>query len=175
MARASRTFALFGHSMGALLAYELAHALVGRARPPAHLIVSGCVAPNVPTAGPAVHRLPDAGLVEHVRSLDGTADEVLQHERMRRILLPVLRADFAVCETYRFPGHPPLAIPITVLGGMDDPTAPAGQLDAWKGLATGPMRVVRIAGGHFFLHERLDEVLGLVGAALGGAEVTPAG
>lgn len=172
LARARGPFALFGHSMGALLAYELAHALSGRGRPPEHLLVAGCAAPDRPPTGPVVHRLPDADVVRHVCWLQGGPSEVLEHEGMRRLLLPVLRADFAVCETYRFRGHMPLGITVTVLGGIDDPTVPASQLTAWRSLSTAAVRVHELPGGHFFLHERLDEVLAIVTAELASAQWT---
>jgi surfactin synthase thioesterase subunit len=161
---ANGPFALFGHSMGALLAYELAHALD---QPPVHLFVSGQQAPHRPApAGPAVHTLADEDLVEHVAELSGTPREVLAHPGMLDYLLPILRADFGVCETYEHTPRPPLTVPITALGGVDDEILAGGGLAAWGELTTSDTVVRHFAGGHFYLHEHLDDVIATVASAL---------
>ncbi|MFD7612812.1 thioesterase II family protein [Streptomyces sp. NPDC059828] len=155
-----KPFALFGHSMGALLAYELTHELVAVGRPPVHLVVSGYGGPQLPRPSVygVVHRLPDDRLAQHVEALQGTAGEVLEHPELLKLLLPVLRADYELCETYRFVGRPPLPVPVTALGGIEDPSTTDSLLGAWGELTTERFTATRFPGGHFYLTEQLDEV-----------------
>ncbi len=175
--RVDRPFALFGHSMGALLAYELAHALADRGRPPAHLFVSGYVPPHLPphSGDLVVHALPDDELVEHVTSLAGTDAEVLGHPELLAVLLPVLRADFAVCETYRPVERPPLRVPVTALGGVDDPDLGEGVLEGWAVVTEAAFTAKSFPGGHFYLQERVRDVLDVIARTLTGpaAETGP--
>ncbi|SFY40060.1 alpha/beta fold hydrolase [Streptomyces atratus] len=162
--RADKPFALFGHSMGALLAYELAHELVRLGRPPVHLVVSGYVAPQLPRHPLAglVHKLPDDRVVRHIEALQGTAGEVLEHPDLLQLLLPVIRADYELCETHRFVERPPLPVPVTALGGTDDPGVGDAALQGWRELTAADFGAESFPGGHFFLHEQLDEVTGIV-------------
>ncbi|MFJ1767384.1 thioesterase II family protein [Amycolatopsis sp. NPDC088138] len=168
LARADRPFALFGHSMGALLAFELAHAAARRTRPPVHLFVSGFGAPHLPPSPdlPHVHLLPDPELTSHLGELAGTPAEVLDRPDLMKVLLPTMRADFAVCETYRWSGRPPLPVPITALGGVDDTTATAERLGAWAELTSRAFSARRFSGGHFYLLEHTDEVIRTVATDL---------
>lgn len=162
--RAQRPFALFGHSMGALLAYELAHALHALGNSPGHLFVSGYSSPRLPrpTQHAPVHAMSDPDVVAHLTSLDGTAAEVLEHPELLEMLLPVVKADFAVCETYQHPDRPPLDLPVTVLGGLDDAGADRAGLLAWEELTTGDLAVHQFPGGHFYLHDQLEHVLHII-------------
>ncbi len=157
--RAGSEFSLFGHSMGALLGYELAHALTARGRPPAHLFVSGLGAPHLPLARPPVHDLPDEELLSVITQLEGTTAEILASPELVQLLLPVFRADLAVCETYQHPGRPPLPVPITALGGRDDRSVSVDRLLAWQSLTSASFRLAVFAGGHFYLHGALDELI----------------
>jgi medium-chain acyl-[acyl-carrier-protein] hydrolase len=166
--RPARPFALFGHSMGALLSYELAHELVRRGRPPAHLFVSGYSAPHLPRNPryDVVHELPDAELIEHIAALQGTDGAVLEHPELIQMLLPVMRADYKVCETHRYTERPPLSLPVTALGGTTDPGVPEENLRAWGDLTESELVVRQFPGGHFYLHARFDEVMDVLRAAL---------
>ncbi|WP_235030415.1 thioesterase II family protein [Nonomuraea solani] len=162
-ATGDRPFALFGHSMGALLAYELTHQLIAYGRPPVHLIVSGYAPPHLPydPAYQIVHQMPDPRLVAHIEALQGTAGEVLDHPELLELLLPVIRADYELCETYRFEDRPPLPVALTALGGADDPEAGEKTLPAWRELTAASFTVDIFPGGHFYLHAHLDEVTGI--------------
>ena len=162
--RAAGSFALFGHSMGALLGYELAATLTDRHRPPSHLFVSGLNAPHVlhPGSEPTVHLLPDDELAGHIGRLQGTAAEVLASPELLRLVLPAIRADYAVCETYVHCPRPPLSVPFTVLSGVDDPATDPASLHRWNELTTAPSAFREFPGDHFYLHARLDTVLDLV-------------
>ncbi|OON72759.1 thioesterase II family protein [Streptomyces tsukubensis] len=162
-----KPFALFGHSMGALLAYELTHELVLAGCPPVHLVVSGCTAPHLPSSAgrEVVHQLPDARLVRHIEALRGTPGEVLDQPELLELLLPVVRADYQLYETYRFVDRLPLPVPVTALRGTEDPETTESGLRAWDGLTTAPFQAVAFPGGHFYLNAYLDEVTELARAA----------
>jgi medium-chain acyl-[acyl-carrier-protein] hydrolase len=147
-----RPFALLGHSFGALVAYELAHVLrVRRLRPPAALIVSGCRAPDVTPPGPPLHGLPDAELAAAVqRRFGGIPPAALAHAELMRLVLPALRNDLQMAETYHAVPRPPLDCPVLALGGRDDPGVSADDLAGWARQTHGPFELLQMAGGHFF-------------------------
>jgi medium-chain acyl-[acyl-carrier-protein] hydrolase len=148
-----RPFALFGHSMGALLAFELARRLQRDHGPqPVRLVVSGCGAPQTRTSRTTIHALPAAEFREELRRLDGTPAAILANDELMDLLLPTLRADFSLCESYAYIAGPPLACPVTALGGLGDDAVSRQDLDAWRDQTTGPFRVRMLPGGHFFLN-----------------------
>lgn len=161
-------FALFGHSMGALVAYELARRLrrAGRAQPE-RLFVSAFRAPHVPDLRPALHALPDALLLAEMRRLDGTPAEVLGQPELMRALIPGLRADLALCERYRHRPEPPLAVPITCLGGLTDRRVSRFELYAWRLHTRADFRLRYLPGGHFFPYQAPSLVRRAVYADLG--------
>jgi medium-chain acyl-[acyl-carrier-protein] hydrolase len=162
-------FALFGHSMGAMLGYELAREQVRRgARAPEHLFVSGFRAPHLPDRNPPLHRLSDDEFVRAIDRLDGTPRDVLEHEGLMQLVLPTLRADMELVETYAWEAAAPLACPITVFGAPDDPIVSREELDGWCEHTTGGCRTAFFErGGHFYLHELRAELLAEVAADLG--------
>lgn len=146
-------FALFGHSMGALIAFELARRLVGDGSTgPVHLFVSGRRAPHVADADEGRHRLTDAELVEEVRGLNGSPAGVLQDPELMELLLPVLRADFAICERYEYRSGAPLRCGISVFSGTEDPEVRPEDVVAWREHTLGTFEVRMFPGDHFFLH-----------------------
>jgi len=167
-------FAFFGHSMGALIAFELARKLRRMRDPmPVRLFLSGRRAPDWPPARPAIYHLPDAEFRQEVRLLQGTPEEVLNNEELMQILLPVLRADFAVCETYGYSAEEPLDIPLSVFGANHDPEVDRAGLEAWQRHTTGWMNLRIFEGNHFFLHpmrSALTEAIAQDVSALLGAE-----
>lgn len=168
--RDDREWSLFGHSMGALLAYEVAHRMSASGRPPAHLVVSGMTAPPLAARRERrpVRELSDSELTRRIGELGATPDDVLKSTEMMELLLPVFRADYQVCDSYRFTSRPPLRVPVTVLGGAADPGAPVTGLAAWRDLTSAGYEMRLFPGGHFYLNHRLDEVLRVVRAACGG-------
>ncbi|HUQ55216.1 thioesterase II family protein [Lentzea sp.] len=144
---------LFGHSLGAVLAFEIARLLRRRhGTVPARLIVSGHRAPHLPLREAEIHHLSDDAFVARLRELNGTPEEVLRNEDLMRMLLPALRADFTVSERYRFSPDDPLDCPISVYGGTKDPDIPVTDLHAWSWHTTRRCRVDLFTGDHFFLH-----------------------
>lgn len=148
-----RPFAFFGHSLGALIAFELArHLRRTAAREPVLLVASGRRAPQLPSEQPPLYALPHDAFVEELRRLNGTPEEVLLNQELMEVLLPTLRADFELCDTYRFEAGEPLAAPITVYGGADDEDDTREKLEAWQSATSGPFQLRMFPGGHFFIH-----------------------
>lgn len=161
-------FALFGHSMGALVAYELAQELRARRAPvPRHLFVSGCPAPHI--GDEPVYGLPEEEFVTAIQRFGGLPPEVLQSPDLLRLLLPRMRADLTVTGTYRgsVSSRPPLECPITAFTGRDDQLVSVDGVAAWRDYTTGPFRMEVFGGGHFFIAEQAATVFGRVGEGLG--------
>jgi medium-chain acyl-[acyl-carrier-protein] hydrolase len=162
-----RPFALFGHSMGALAAFELARYLQrNHGIHPAHLFVSGHGAPHLPDNGEHVHDLSDDELVAKLREMNGTPEEVLAHPELRELLLPVLRADFSVCETYHYQVGEPLKCPISALGGLMDPYVDRDALNAWSFHTRSSFFMHTFSGDHFFLQSEESYVLQIIAFTL---------
>lgn len=157
-----RPFAIFGHSMGALIAFELARLLERRGHVPALLMPAGRGAPDLPDPGPALHAAPERSLVDELMRLGGTSREMFaDQERMAR-LIPIVRADFAICETYAFHTAPLLACPIVSFGGEQDPDWPEAQIAAWGNHTQGEFAYKMFPGDHFFLHSCERKQLGAI-------------
>jgi len=153
-------FALFGHSMGALAAFELARELRRRGRPgPVRLLVSGARAPHRPNPDPPVRHLPDAEFVAEVcRRYDAIPGAVLENPELVQLVLPSLKADFTLVETYAYAEEPPLGCPISCFGGLDDERVSREDLEAWSGYTTASFGLRMFPGGHFFLHSDEESV-----------------
>jgi surfactin synthase thioesterase subunit len=159
-------YALFGHSLGALVAFELAHSLIDRGAPsPLVLFASGAEAPTVRDGSKWRLPLSDDALLKELRSLRGTPDEALSNPEIMRTALPVLRADFLMCGAYAYRQRRPLPCPIHVLGGADDETS-RDSLEAWKRETSAGFGLDIVPGHHFFIHTRQAEVMGLISAVL---------
>lgn len=146
-----KPFAFFGHSMGAVVSFELSRYLRNHAGlAPEALFVSGRRAPAIPPHS-AFHTLDDVALIKRLLTLNGTPREVLKHPELLQIMLPLIRADFAVCETYRYTAQPPLACPIYAYGGVDDPDVEQQHLAAWQQETSAQCSVKLFPGDHFYL------------------------
>ncbi|MFI9154628.1 thioesterase II family protein [Streptomyces sp. NPDC053367] len=153
-------YAWFGHSMGALVAYEACQEVRRRGlRAPERLLVSGRRAPHLPAREQPVHDAPADELLARLHELGGTPGELLGDPGVLAALLPMLRADFAVSETYPRPQAPPLDVPLSVFGATRDPVCDAAELHAWAGRTTAACTVRRYPGGHFFLHDDAREAV----------------
>jgi medium-chain acyl-[acyl-carrier-protein] hydrolase len=153
-------YLVFGHSMGALIAFELAQALRrSRLRLPEHLFVSGARAPHLPAARPLLHDLPEPALLEALVDLQGTAREVLEEPELRELFLPLIRADMQLAETYVPSTIEPLPCPISAFGGVDDTRVSREAIDQWHEYTTGTFESVMLPGGHFFLRSRREQIL----------------
>ena len=161
-------FAFFGHSMGAVLAFEVAQQLASRGpQHPSHLIVSGRRPPHVPDLASPLHGLPDREFVSEInRRYGGIPPEILENQDVLTLLLPCLRADITALETHRPTRGSPLPCPISAFGGADDPLTPRAHLESWGGETTGWFEVCVFAGGHFYLEPQRAAVLARLSALL---------
>ena len=147
-----RPYALFGHSMGALLAYGVATAAARHGdRTPAGLLVSGAGGPGSARDRRGRAYWSERELVAELRSMGGTPEEVLADRDLLSVVLPTLRADYAICDSFRRPAGPPLDCPVSVFGGQDDDSVPVGDLRRWSDTTRGESSVRLFPGGHFFL------------------------
>lgn len=155
-----RPFAFFGHSMGALIAFELARKLRSEHGPlPVHIIVSGRRAPHLPRDFPITFDLPDREFEEELKRLGGTGKEVVENPEIMGLMKPTLRADFQLCQEYNYIDQGPLGCPFTVLGGTDDPDVKLEHLAPWKEHTTGECLIKLLPGDHFFIHSASAETL----------------
>lgn len=148
-----KPFAFFGHSMGAWISFELARLLQSKhGIGPLHLFVSGAGAPQVPSRELPLHSLPEAEFIEALDRLNGTPKELLENAELMQLLLPILRADFAVCETYAYRKGAALNCPITAFGSLQDRRLYRSDLKAWGEQTAASFSMQIFPGDHFFLH-----------------------
>jgi medium-chain acyl-[acyl-carrier-protein] hydrolase len=159
-------FALFGHSSGALIAFEVARALRNHHSSPTHLFVSGCRGPSVPERAKPIHALPDDAFIQELRRLGGTPEGILANKELMQVMLPTLRADFELSETYRYGHQESLECPITVLGGMQDREVENSDLPGWQLESRGPFTLRMFPGDHYFLHSCRVPLLRLIAGQL---------
>jgi len=153
-------YALFGHSLGALICYELIYALQKKGYPmPEHLFVSGAKAPHVKSTSAPVHELSDKALIEAVARYEGFDEEILNHPELMALLIPRLRADFALFETYTFQQRAPLPCPITAFAGQTDQYVTLDSVAAWHLHTLAEFQLDSFSGGHFFVNEFAPEML----------------
>jgi medium-chain acyl-[acyl-carrier-protein] hydrolase len=153
-------FLFFGHSMGAVLAFELAHHLRqtdGMA--PCHLIVSGHRAPQLPNPRPDIFRLPTDRFIEALKLFNGTPAQLLEDRELMELLLPALRADFEMLSQLVYVERGPLPFPITAFGGLLDSEAQEDEIHAWSAHTNKTFEAAFFEGGHFFVSECLPEVI----------------
>lgn len=155
-----RPFAFFGHSMGALLSFELIRLLHQQGYPsPDHLFVSGYRAPHLRPNSAPIHNLPEPEFIQEVQRLGGTPEAVLANAELRELVFPALRADFAAIETYRYRPCTSLVCPITVFGGLQDRGVDVADLEAWRQHTTRKFGLQMFSGNHFFLHQVQPSIL----------------
>lgn len=158
-----RPFALFGHSMGALIAFELARRLRTRCLEPVHVFASGCKAPHLPRdRSTHRHHLPDREFIAAVGDMNGVPREVLMNADLMEVILPALRNDFKLVETYRYHSQPPLRCPVSAFGGRHDNEVTQGEIEAWSRHTMGSFQVHMLPGDHFFLNSSRPSLLRLI-------------
>lgn len=171
--------ALFGHSMGALLAYELTLELERRrsVNLPRRLFLSGRNPPGVPPRLPPIHELPDDAFWRAVSErYDSLPPEVLAEPEMVALLTPILRADFRLVDEYRWTPQAPITVPVTILAGTRDPWTSAAELEGWRACTAAPSRIHFFEGDHFFHQKERASVTAFIRAELAAdALATPAG
>ena len=156
-------FAFFGHSLGALVAYEVAKVLhaTGR-RQPDRLFASACPAPHLPRIDPPIHQLPDEELAALInQEYASLPAEIMENPDLLRLVLPAHRSDFELVETYEYHAGEPLDRPLTVIGGTEDELTES-ELAAWGRHTATRLDLQLLPGGHFYLREQRDRLLHLV-------------
>jgi medium-chain acyl-[acyl-carrier-protein] hydrolase len=160
-----RPFAIFGHSMGALIGFELARRFrreLGSA--PVCLFVSGHRAPHLRMSGPIFHGLPADEFAAQIRQMQDAPDEAVWNREYMELMLPTMRADFRLCETYAYRAEAPLEYPILAFGGLRDSRVREPDLAAWAAHTIGAFSLRMFPGGHLFLNEcESDVVRSIVG------------
>lgn len=156
-----KPFALFGHSMGGLIAFELARSLRRFGLPrPTRLFISACAAPQVSDLNPPIHALPDEQFLTALKRFNGIPSEILDQPEALKILLPSLRADLEAVETYLFDSsEPPLDVPIVAFGGLDDERVDSKQLEGWAAQTASRFEASYFPDGHFFIQANKDAIL----------------
>lgn len=156
-------FGFFGHSLGALISFELARRLQRQGISPLHLFVSSYRAPTIGKRKTPMHLLPDIEFVERLREYNGTPDAVLQNSELMKVLLPTLRADFAIHETYVYSSGVPLTCPISAFGGIKDLEVKSNDLNLWQEQTVNNFKLKMFQGDHFYINNN-DE--GLINAII---------
>lgn len=146
-----RPFAFFGHSLGALLAFEVTHRLRLRGLKPVHLFVSGRIAPQLTSRFPPIHHLSEDLFLEELKAFNGMSQAILDSREILEIVLPIVRSDFALLESYRYVKAEPLACPITIFGGWQDRQTNQKELSGWQEHTLHPSDLQMLPGDHFFI------------------------
>ncbi|MEV0430523.1 alpha/beta fold hydrolase [Micromonospora sp. NPDC050495] len=158
-----RRVVFWGHSMGAAVSVALTIELARQGTPPpAHVIVSGAGSPDRRDAKDLVHVLDDERLAARLRQYEGTPHEVLENLDLLNLVLPVIRADFELLETWSRPRPAPLQTPLTVLYGKEDRSVSEYQVDGWPSYSDRPVDLRPFAGGHFFIRAHVAEIAEIV-------------
>lgn len=164
---AGRRLALFGHSMGALVAFETTRLLEQRSRSVESLFVSARRAPAQPSPE-RVHRLDDTGLLAEMRALGGTDERLLREPELLSLYLPVVRADYRALETYTHDPDATVNVPVTAFAGSSDPRVTAEDMSAWRRHTTRRFGIHVFPGGHFYVDEQTEAVADVLASPLGG-------
>jgi medium-chain acyl-[acyl-carrier-protein] hydrolase len=164
-----RPFALYGHSVGALVAFELARKLRDRhGLMPAHLFVGACPAPHIPWPHAPLRALPDDQVLDQINGrYEAIPEAVLQDAEFRQLAASVLRADFSLIETYVYTPSRPLECPISAFAGIEDRTVECAAIQAWRQHTSAQFQLHAIAGNHFFLQGARNSLLRQIVSDLG--------
>ncbi|MFP2926148.1 thioesterase II family protein [Pyxidicoccus sp. 3LG] len=155
-----RPFAFFGYSMGSRISLELTRRLKVRNGPMPRGLLLGAAGPPRENDREPIHHLPEAEFIAHLRKYDGTPEEILQHRELLELLLPTLRADFALAWWENGNHAVKLDVPISAFGAVDDKHVPVEKLERWREeTSSEDFRVRHFDGGHFFIRQKQDALL----------------
>ena len=160
-------YAFFGHSLGGLVAFELAHACAHAGLPaPCHLFISATNAPGTKPERPDITLMDDRALIARLRTYSGTPPEILGNEALMELLLPAIRADLTLLQNDKYQRRPALSAPVTLLAGRDDPHLVHDDLLHWRRETTAEFRQEYFPGNHFYLQPELAAVCRLLRESL---------
>lgn len=158
-----KPFSIFGHSFGALIGFEFTRRLQRLSLPlPQRLFVSARQAPQVLLHGAKTHLLPESQLKEELRHYAGTPEVVLQDNDLMRVLLPVIRADLTINETYDYIPAIPISCPISAFAGLKDRKISISSIEAWAAQTTQDFKVHYFDGDHFFIKQKYPSILNFI-------------
>jgi medium-chain acyl-[acyl-carrier-protein] hydrolase len=162
-----RPFAFFGHSLGALVAFELARRLRrDRARQPVQLFVSALRAPHLPPSRSPVSPLTDEDLLRRLLDMAGESPSAIRDPELLMLMAPVTRADCGLLDRYAYRPEPALDLPITGFGAVDDCEVDLTEIAAWDGHTTGEYRLRTFVGGHLFVREHAEAITAEIASGL---------
>lgn len=168
LAMLDRPSAFLGYSLGALIAYEVAQRLYqGRGLGLAHVFAAACRAPDLPASEPPSYNLPADAFRKRLIALNGTPPEVLDNSELYGLMEPILRADFQMSNTYQPRVQPPLPCPVTVFGGLEDPSVAQPDLAAWQRTTTQRFNLHMLPGDHFFIATHHRDMIETISRSLG--------
>ena len=148
-----KPFAFFGHSMGAVISFELTRLLRRIDGPlPCHLFVAGARAPQLPDPDPPSYNLPEPEFLQRLQEIKGTPAAFFDKPELMQLILPLVRADFSICQTYVYSEESPLDVPLTAYGGLSDEEVSPDFLKLWQRQTNGPFKIRMLPGDHFFLN-----------------------
>jgi medium-chain acyl-[acyl-carrier-protein] hydrolase len=160
-------FVFFGHSLGGLVAFELARYCKHHYLPiPKHLFISACSAPRCRDSSPRLHELEDAALVEALKDYNGTPPEIINNHALMELVLPAIRADFKLAEDYEYRPGQTLNVPITVLTGTMDKHISVEQVVSWQEETISNCCIRVFEGDHFFINSNTTAVMDFLFAEL---------
>jgi medium-chain acyl-[acyl-carrier-protein] hydrolase len=170
-----RPYAFYGHSLGARIAFEVARALRRSGwSQPAHLFAAASPAPQAPWPHPPMHGMQEDQFLDEIQKrYGGVPKQVVEDPEMRALLIPMLRADVTIMETYTYQAEVPLGCAITAIGGAADHTVRPAVLDRWRDQTSGNYALHVLEGDHFFLHTKRQRLLALISAELGSLPGSP--
>lgn len=160
-------FAFFGHSLGAIVAYELNCWLEDKGyKLPKRLFVAGRSAPQIVEEEEAIHALPSVEFWRKVEELEGTPEEVLNHPELKELVEPILRSDFELFETWRYKARESLKTPISAMGGLKEFGGKRNNIESWKEQTASEFKLHMFPGDHFFIHDNEQDICGVIGRTL---------
>ena len=166
--QATVPFALFGHSMGGLIAFELARRFTAAGLVPQHLFVTGCGAPHFRRLRAPLHQLDDPALLRALRRFDGIPAWALDEPELLEVIMPVLRADLELFETYNYTTGDPLPCGITAFGGTEDRAVLPLEIAGWERHTASEFVLRLLSGSHFFITTQRALILEVIGDVLTG-------
>ena len=157
-----KPFMFFGHSMGALISYELIFKIYEKYNKlPLKLYVSAHKAPFLERGGPIMHKLEKEQFVSELKQMNGIAKELFEHSELMELMLPIIRNDYAVCENYNYKQKKKLDVPITAFGGTDDKDVKEEHLKEWAKVTTSEFNHFLLEGDHFFIVKEKKKFLNI--------------